>query len=466
VTKAPEERPPSPAGLWQRRPGRRLLLIAGLVAAAMTTAAYLWFTLTHVRGGKWVPGYDLWVYVWGARTVLHIAPAYHPSAPAPLYVSSGAPGAFVYPPFAAIVFAVLAALPWQLVLSLWTAASIVALVLTVWLTLGGAGYRPGMPRLGGTLLLSAVLFWAAPVMHAINNGQVELMLMALIMWDLCQPGRRWWQGIGVGIAAGIKLVALIFIPYLLITRRYRQAAVAAATFTATVALGFGVLPGDSRVWWLDGLFHQTARIGFVGFEANQSLPGLITRLAGSIAAGNPVWLIAAALAGAIGLASAWTLHRAGYVMEGVLTCAVTGVLISPVSWDNHWVWIVPVVVALVCCGLRSPAYKYAWLAAATTVVVLFGAWPGLVFGQRHSRSIFFEGLIYWPPASAWGQFFLHGDQPSYPEYHWHGLQLIVGNLYVLTGMTLLVLAAVVSVLLVRLQSRRGRHTLTSRVPEP
>src|SRR5215475_7542788 len=68
----------------------------------------------------------------------------------------------------AIVFAVLAVLPWQLVLSLWTAASIAALVLTVWLTLGGEGYRPGMARLGGTLLLSAVLFWTAPVMHAIN----------------------------------------------------------------------------------------------------------------------------------------------------------------------------------------------------------------------------------------------------------------------------------------------------------
>jgi len=432
----------------------------------VTTAAYVWFTVTHARGGKWLPGYDLWVYVWGARTVLHMAPAYHALAPAPLYDSSGAPGTFVYPPFAAIVFAVLAVLPWQLVLSLWTAASIAALVLTVWLTLGGEGYRPGMARLGGTLLLSAVLFWTAPVMHAINNGQVELILMALIMWDLCQPERRWWQGIGVGIAAGIKLVPLIFIPYLLITKRYRQAAVAAAAFTATVAVGFGVLPGDSRVWWLDGLFRQTSRIGFVGFEEDQSLQALITRLAGSIAAGNPIWLIAAALVGVIGLASAWILHRAGYVVEGVLTCAVTGVLISPVSWDHHWVWIVPVVVALVCWGLRSPAYKYAWLGAATAVVVLFGAWPALVYGQRHSHGIFFEGLIYWPPASPWTAFFLLGDQPSYPEYHWHGLQLIVGNLYVLTGIALLMLAAVVSVLLVRLQSRPGRHAPTSRVPEP
>ena len=46
----------------------------------------------------------------------------------------------------------------------------------------------------------------------------------------------------MGIAAGIKLVPLIFIPYLLLTRRFRQAAVAAAAFAATVAAGFIVLP--------------------------------------------------------------------------------------------------------------------------------------------------------------------------------------------------------------------------------
>ena len=58
-------------------------------------------------------------------------------------------------------------------------------------------------------------------------GQIELVLMALVAWDLLQPDRRWWKGVGVGVAAGIKLVPLIFIPYLLLTRRFRQAAVAA-----------------------------------------------------------------------------------------------------------------------------------------------------------------------------------------------------------------------------------------------
>ena len=137
--------------------------------------------------------------------------------------------------------------------------------------------------------------------------------MALIIWDLCQPdtrASRWWKGLGVGIAAGIKLVPLIFIPYLLLTRRFRQAGMAAAGFAATVAVGFTLLPADSGKWWLRGLFFNGGRTGLVGWEGNQSLgaPHPAARQRG----GRP-----ADLAGrgrdrlAVGLACAGVLDSAG-----------------------------------------------------------------------------------------------------------------------------------------------------------
>ena len=76
-------------------------------------------------------------------------------------------------------------------------------------------------------------------------GQVNLVLMALILWDLTQPDTdktRWWKGFGTGVAAGIKLTPLIFIPYLLVARKFRQAAMACAGFAFTVLLGFAILP--------------------------------------------------------------------------------------------------------------------------------------------------------------------------------------------------------------------------------
>ena len=429
-------------GGWQ--PSGRLLLVIGTAAFAVVLACYCAFILTHPMD-RWMAPVDLHVYRLGGEVAAQLSPGYRPALASPLYDWPGYGLKFTYTPFAAIVFTILVLPSWGLLLKLSIAANILALAVAIWATLGGLGYRAGLARLGGTLLLAAGLFWTEPVQRTLYLGQVELLLMALIMWDMCQPDRRWWKGAGIGIAAGIKLVPLIFIPYLLLTRRYREAAVAAGVFAATVAIGFAALPADSRTWWLDGLFVKGSRTGFVGWEGNQSLQAIITRLSGSIAAGQPIWLAAAAVTLVVGLASAVALSRAGHALAGVLTCALTGLLISPISWDHHWVWIVPGVTALVGYGLRARrALRWAYLGGAALIAGLFGAWPGFLWGQAQDLGGFSEGLIWAPPNTSPGTYAQLGDRPWFAEYHWHGLQLITGNLYVLTGLAVFVLIAVVA----------------------
>ena len=116
--------------------------------------------------------------------------------------------------------------------------------------------------------------------RALFLGQVEILLMALVTWDLCQPDGRRLKGAATGLAAGIKLVPLLFIAYLLLTRRFRQGAVATAAFAVTVAAGFAAFPSASVTWWLGGDFIAAGRTGFVGGQQNQSLRGALTRLAG------------------------------------------------------------------------------------------------------------------------------------------------------------------------------------------
>jgi alpha-1,2-mannosyltransferase len=440
------------------RPSGQTVLTAGVVVVLISMACYGAFVVSHPTI-DWLNTVDLHVYVRGGRAVV---------AGAPLYNWPDTTNQFTYPPFAALIFTVLASLPWHLVMGLWSLASLVALPVTIWVTLGALGYRDRETRAGGTLLATAVLFWIAPVLHVIYLGQIELLLMALVMWDLFQPERRRWQGIGVGIAAGIKLVPLIFIPYLLLTRRFRQAVVAAGTFVGTIVVGFA-LPADSREWWLHGLFLQGGRIGFAGRDSNQSLAALITRLAGSVAAGKPIWLPVVAVTLIVGLACATLLHRAGQPVAGVLTCALTGLLVSPFSWDHHWVWIVPIVVVLACYGLRARGVlRYAWLTGAAAVAGLFGAWPGVLWGQPRSAGDVFEGLIYWPPGTTAGQYYRLGDRPWFGEYHWHGWQLIVGNLDLLTGLAVFAVAAVLAVRLTmahrRQPSDRGVDPVSSAAP--
>ena len=236
--------------------------------------------------------------------------------------------------------------------------------------------------------------------RTLHVGQVELLLMAVVIWDLGQPATRRWRGLGIGLAAGVKLVPLIFIPYLLVTRRFRQAAVAAAVFAATAAAGWAALPAASAQWWLGPDFLAAGRTGFVGFEANQSLRGLLTRLAGGSPGGTVAWLVLAVAVGLAGMAAAARLHAAGQPVAGWLCCALTGLLVSPISWDHHWVWIVPGLAAGADAALRAAgrARPAAWgLLAALGLA--FAAWPSL---WNRRAALVPWGLIWYPPGTASG----------------------------------------------------------------
>ena len=132
-------------------------------------------------------------------------PWYNPRLAAPLY---GWPGyvnlhlKFTYPPFAALVFAAVSLIPWRALPPLSVAVNIGALLAALWFTFGGLGYRRDLTRLGATLLAAAAVFWTEPVIRTLYLGQVNLVLMALIIWDLSQPdtrrsgASRWWKGAG------------------------------------------------------------------------------------------------------------------------------------------------------------------------------------------------------------------------------------------------------------------------------
>src|SRR5271166_27223 len=387
---------------------------------------------------------DLVVYRNGGLIVRHVSPAYDPHRASPLYDWTGQNGVqFTYPPFAAVVFAVASVLSWTAMRWAMTLASLAALGLSLWLTFGALGYR-GRPsvRLGATFGVSALALLTEPVQQTLSLGQVNLLLMLLVTADLLLGDRtRWWHGFGIGIAAGVKLTPLIFIPYLLLIRKYRQAAMATAVFAATVALGYAILPGDSRTYWANGLFLKANRIVFLGTRGNQSLRGIVTRLAGSVNSGTIPWIVLAILVVVAGLVTAALLYRAGQPVPAMLACALTGLLVSPLSWDHHWVWVAPGIALLAHLGASAGRglIRAAWWAAAAGLVLVFAAWPQFWDAQAGLTP---AGLVWYGPAT----YFATGDQLWYHEFHWHGLQLLAGNSFVLAGLVALAALAVAAVL--------------------
>lgn len=303
---------------------------------------------------------------------------------------------FTYPPFAALAFAPFAGVPLGVSGPVSVAVNLLLLQLVVWRVLREEGVRPaeaprgapsvtgagvpygprpvagaGVPyglRLVVTVGVALAAMWLPPVRWTLQLGQVNIALMALVVLDLtARPGGRWrrWAGIGVGVAAGIKLAPGIFLVFLLLRRRYRAFAAGAAAFAATVAIGFAVVPGDSVRYW-GGVFLDASRTAVQVKTSEQDLRAVLVRVLHG-APGVPAYWIPVALAVlAFGLAVAVRLDRRGDPLLAVLACAGVALLVSPVSWEHHWVWAVPLAVAL---AVRAATTRHPWPGVVAAAVV-------------------------------------------------------------------------------------------------
>ncbi len=184
---------------------------------------------------------------------------------------------FIYPPIAAILMTPLAFGPylfWQVV---WTAGLVWAQQSVL--------KRCGVPRgwkLG--LIGIAVVLAVEPVRTTLGYGQVNTMLMALVVADLLPdaPGerRRIPQGSLIGLAAAIKLTPMLFVVFAFLIGKRRVAVTALISFAAFTVIG-AILLFSETVEFFGGLSGGNTRTASPLYAGNQSLLGVFFRLGDS-----------------------------------------------------------------------------------------------------------------------------------------------------------------------------------------
>jgi alpha-1,2-mannosyltransferase len=366
----------APAG----RRARSLALVAGCLALVGHTVVLALWPDAHLLL------IDLQVYRAGAAHLLAGQPLYAGGVLLDL--------PFVYPPFAAVAFVPMVTLPLPALKMLWTAGT---LALLAWI--GARGLRslglPAGPRLAWSTAGVVVLAtWLDPVRTTLYLGQINVVVAALVIGDLLgRPDSR-WRGVGVGLAAALKLTPLLFIGYLLVLRRWRAAATAAAVFGLAGLIGAVCAPHDSLAYWWRGTFAAAGRISDVAATTNHSWLGALARTAGedSLVArvGYPVGAVVLVLAT---LAVAAREHRRGRPLLATTLCGLCSAAAAPFAWSHHWVWFVPLALVLghrATTGNRVAATLLGVVLAGT--VAMITALPGPGVGPVPRTSL----ISLWP----------------------------------------------------------------------
>ncbi|MGW1953202.1 glycosyltransferase 87 family protein [Streptomyces sp. NPDC001920] len=309
---------------------RRLALLVVLAAAVTVFTATVpllrdWFDLRVYHGTV-----DSWIH--------HGGRIYDYRVPGTTY-------GFTYPPFAAVVMLPMALVELHTAIAVALLLDVAALAFVLYVLADRVWRRHGWY---GCALAVCALALFEPLRDTFSFGQVNILLLALVLLDcrLLTTGRHRWAGVGIGLAAAIKLTPAAFIGLLLVARRGRTAAVATAVATAATALAAWTVPEASRFYWTHAMW-DTTRVGRLDYVSNQSLQGVLARLgvmdrgwwAALVLVALGVWAARTRRAVAAG---DWT---AAFALTGLAAC-----LISPITWVHHLVWLLPSFAVLVRAG--------------------------------------------------------------------------------------------------------------------
>ena len=390
---------------------RRALLV--VIAIAELIAVIMVSTISphdHIDGE---------VYRLGARALLAGQDIYGDLPP----TESGLSLPFIYPPFAAIVFAPLALVPKVASTAMIMLITHLSLLVTLYVVLSAATFL--VAHRDKVLLVTAAVLPLAtitePVMETLTYAQINIVLMALVAVDCLWrvDGDRklpYPRGMLIGIAAGLKLTPAAFLLFLLLRRDVRTAVTAVLTFLGTALVGLLVTFDNARNFWLREVF-ATSNVSFgpkftgdaTVYAGNQSIRSALTKL--GVPAPTVVFAVLAAVVLALAVAGMVHSIRQRDLPLALTINGVLALLVSPISWSHHWVWAIPGLVLLA----GSAFTRRDWALLLTTALA----------------TGFFTLGPHWKVPQGQGK-----------ELRWNAFEFLIGNSYVLFGLAFLVYPAV------------------------
>ena len=300
---------------------------------------------------------------------------------------------FLYPPFGALVMVPLAgdwfsdAMAGDIVIIL--SNLLIGLIV---LLLAFALNKQRVTRFASSDVISvASLIWGIVLIFEpvrLNNGfaQINIILMALVALDLIPRKRLKWlpQGWLIGVAAAIKITPLAMLLYFLVRKELKP--IITAGISAIVAT-----TNAAAVRWDVTWEYFTVNLlsmgsgGEIGvqtaYQSNSSIKGFLERLYTSQESMETasmittiIWFCLAIITVVLGGWLMIALMKRGLNIEAFIINAFIMLLISPVSWSHHWVWLTIAIPVLLYRALTWRNLN--WVSGI--MVSILGLWSLLV----------------------------------------------------------------------------------------
>ena len=126
-------------------------------------------------------------------------------------------------------------------------------------------------------IVAPAVIYLEPIRSNFDFGQINVVLMTLVIAD-CVPRRTPWpRGMLLGVAIALKLTPAVFLLYFLLRRDTRALLVTAASAVVATLAGFAFAWRDSWEYWTDTV-RNTDRIGTATLNTNQNIAGALARL--------------------------------------------------------------------------------------------------------------------------------------------------------------------------------------------
>jgi alpha-1,2-mannosyltransferase len=341
---------------------------------------------------------DIEVYRMGGQQWLDGAPLY--TGNVMFHTQIGLDLPFTYPPLAAIVFSPFAWMPFPVASVAITCTTLVLLVASTVIVLTRLDFWPDSAETAAVtsepswqrriwlalVIVALAMIYLEPIRANFDFGQINVVLMTLVIAD-CVPRRTPWpRGILVGLAIALKLTPAVFLLYFLLRRDGRAAITAVASFVVATLVGFLLAWRDSWEYWTHTL-GDTGRIGSATLNTNQNIAGALARL--ELGDGLQFVLWTTACFAALGL-TVWATRRVLRATESgaesllALCCiALFGLVVSPVSWSHHWVWVLPTLMVTTVLAYRR---RNAALAVLTLAGIALLVWTPIDLMPKHHEA--------------------------------------------------------------------------------